>query len=162
MAPVASDSETDCLRVSLTRADGVPMVGADGLLEASQTLERNVEVEPGVVEFATVADSEISAGPLDLWVPLQVDTYNLTLSVRQAVFRYSMMEDGSVRGIIEGALVIEEVREILREIEDGTDLLRVLERVLSQNADLAPDSEGVCQQLSLTLGFEAVPAYFYE
>lgn len=162
MVPVASESDTECLRVSLTRADGVPMVGADGLLEASQTLERKPEVEPGVVEFATVDDGQIVAGPLDLWVPLQVDTYNLTLSVRQAVFEYSILEDGTVRGIIAGALVIEEMRQLLQEIEDGTDLLRIIERVLSQNADLAPDEEGVCQQLSLTLGFEAVPAYFYE
>ena len=39
---------------------------------------------------------------------------------------------------------------------------QLLDGMLGFNADLAPDPSGVCQQISITLEFEAVEAFFYE
>jgi hypothetical protein len=78
--------------------------------------------------------------------------------------RVVRQEDGTVGGVISGAVGTASLLAVLIEndavLYDGT--YDVLASLLSLWADMDPDESGVCQSLSISFGFEAVPAFFFE
>ncbi|MDX1748030.1 MAG: hypothetical protein R3324_19020, partial [Halobacteriales archaeon] len=150
-----------CVEVELVRADGRPTVGGLGLIEPGQTFDRDDDKPASLVEDATIEDGWVTAGPVALELPMQISGFDLFLSVRDATLKYTVEEDGSMRGFIAGSLVVEEMLELLDEIEDGTDVLQGIRKVVKDNADLDPGPDGECRRLSLAVEFRAVPAFLF-
>lgn len=157
------DEADECVQgVSITRASGVPAIGADGLIESGQTLERDLEAPIATMQQSLAPNGMHDAGVFSLDVPMQIDQFQLDVTIHSATLRFREQEDGSLRGIISGAIVVDEFLTIIEDIEDGTELLDVAAAALQRFADLDPDQEGECQQLSVTLEFEAAPIHLWQ
>jgi hypothetical protein len=152
-----------CVQVDLLRAKGEPTIGNLGLIEPGQTFERDDEAPSSTTLGATIEDGVVTAGPLTLEIPMQISTFDLLLTIRDATLTFEIAEDGSMQGTIAGAIVVDEILELLDTIADGTALLDIIRRVVKQAADLERDPEtGRCRRLSVALEFEATPAFFFE
>lgn len=157
------DFENDaCVEVAILSADGVPRIGANGLIEAGQTLDIDRNTEPVPVDNASIVEGRFTAGPIDFLVPLTVDTFDVPLTIRNATISADFAEDGHLEGLIAGAIVVPEVVEEISQISASGDLLRLMANVLEDQADLARNEDGVCQNLSVTLNFEAAPIFFFD
>ena len=93
---------------------------------------------------------------------MQIGNNQLLVTIFDAQIEAHVREDGSIEGMMAGAIEVAEILALLETIEDGTDLLGVIRSVLSRSADLDKDENGKCQKLSLAVDFQATPAFFYE
>ena len=84
------------------------------------------------------------------------------LALIDGAFRVELEEDGSMHGYFGGGVLVDEILAIAAN--DGVDdgLYDLMESLLGVAADLAPDENGECSQISVTLEFDAVSAYFFD
>lgn len=157
------DIEQDaCLEVRFQRLDGRPTIGALGLIEPGQTFDPDLAAPTSSVEDAIIEGGILYAGPFELSLPMQIGNNQLLVTIFDAQIEAHVREDGSIEGMMAGAIEVAEILALLETIEDGTDLLGVIRSVLSRSADLDKDENGKCQKLSLAVDFQATPAFFYE
>lgn len=152
----------ECVEVTVSRAKGQPSIGANGLLEEGQTYDRNPEIPASFIEDATLNGGKLTAGPFDLEMPLVVDSFELFIQIRNATVVGQFDENGKFEGIIAGSIVVPEFAQSIEEIDASADVLRLVSNLLYRLADLAPNSEGECEELSITLGISAVPGFFFD
>lgn len=155
-------SDDSCVEVTVSRAAGQPSIGANGLLEEGQTFERDLNIPATFIEDAVLSDGTLRAGPFDLELPLVVDGFELLIQIEHANVIGSFDSYGRFQGIIAGAIVVPDFVESLNEIEASADVLRLVGNLLNNLADLAPNAEGKCEQLSITLGISATTGFFFE
>ena len=81
---------------------------------------------------------------------------------RFAPLRFDVMEDGSVHGYLGGGLDRDELMSIAQTENIDPEVSELLASLLDYNVDLAPDEDGECRQLSITLEFTGVPVFLFE
>lgn len=157
------DDETDdsCVDVTVGRALGAPDIGNDGYIEAGQTFDRDPDAPSYTVEGAAVVDGVMQAGPFTLALPMVVDDIELLITVRDMYLRGGFDDDGTVRGIFAGSIVLDELNAFIDRIDEGSPLFAAMRSVLGANADLDPDADGRCRRISIAVGVEAVPAFYF-
>ncbi len=146
--------------VHVTQAMGVPFLGTDGRILGDQTMLEDPEV-PRVRAEYTVDGDTVTAGPIHLPIPVNVLQVSFTLNIQQGRIRFSKQEDGTYRGVMAGEVEVQEVIDAIAagDVGSATD---IAERVLSGQADMRRNEEGVCEAFSAVLLFEAVPIYLAE
>jgi len=151
-----------CVDLSVTSALGTPMVGHDGLMLAAQTFEADPEAPVSVVRGAEFVAGQLRDGPVDLDLPFVFLDADVVFHLREGQILLERGENGIHTGFIGGGIAIADLSSLAHEtgIDETVEVL--LDSMLSFNADLNPDESGVCQDISLTLEFEAVPAFFFE
>jgi hypothetical protein len=152
----------ECVRFDLVRGIGPPNVGTHGLLESGQTFERDPEVPSSLVENAIIEDGWLTAGPIDFDLPIQIFDVHVTIPARDATFKIKVDEGDQPRGYMSGRVSAREIREIAEGIDGGGGVADLIVTVVESNADLSPDEDGVCQDLSVTLEFDGTPAFLFE
>ncbi len=162
MSRVADLQNDDCMDFQISRGGGVPAIGADGRIEAGQTIDRDPTIPPTPVDNAVINERQFVAGPIDLSVPFTVDTFEIPLTIRNATIDATFDPDGNLDGIIAGSIIVPEFIEAISDIEASADVLDVAARVLSNEADLNRNEDGDCEEISATLVFEAVPVFFFD
>lgn len=150
-----------CVDVTLGRAAGRPALGNDGLIEAGQTFERDIEAPSSAVEGASVAGGVLRAGPFTMALPMVVDDIELLVTIHDMQVRATLHEDGHVTGLLAGAIVLDELNAFLDDIAENTALFAAIRNVLVANADLDPGEDGRCRRISIAVGFEGAPAFFF-
>jgi hypothetical protein len=152
----------DCVDVSITAALGVPMVGNDGLLLAGQTFSVDPDAEVSKVMGARIVDGVLEDGPVDLRLPFKFLDADVVFWLQDGRLRLERDDEGHIQGQVGGGVHTDELSTLAHEtgIDETVEVL--LDSILGLNADLAPDAEGVCEQLSVTLEVEAVQAFFFE
>lgn len=157
------DRQNDsCVEVELLRAKGTPVIGRDGEVESGQTFDRDPDQPSFEDKQATLKDGVLTAGPFDIELPMNIDTFQVKLTLRGATVRATIAEDGSVEGFISGSIVIQEVLELLREVPGGGRFERVLSTSLYNLADLERENgEGRYTQMSAVMQIEATPAFLF-
>jgi hypothetical protein len=143
----------DCVDFTLSRGDGVPLVGPDGTLLDHQTLV----LDPSVA--AVQVDGVIDQGRLDadgLSFRLPLDVLNAELDFEVTRGRFALERRGDrLRGVMGGVIPIRQIVEILERDDVNLDqFIPFVEGV----ADVQ-DDDGDCSLLSLAFEFEAIPAY---
>lgn len=158
------DDPTDdaCVGFELSRGMGAPMVGTDGVLLSGQTVQRDPAGPSSRVDDAAIADGVMVARPMTIELPLQVFDFELLFVLEQGATRVELQEDGSFTGYVGGGLDIDEVLKVASTDGVNDELLTTLEALLGTVADLDPDGDGECQQISVTMEFQAVPAYIFD
>ena len=152
-----------CTSGRVVRGLGQPFLGTDGAILPGQTFDVN-ELFPSA-ELSCVrpqADGSVIADGVVLRLPLQVFDEHIDLTLIDGRIQLQPTEGGWT-GVIGGGVSIDELAEnvfgldaIPTELEDG------VVQAVRLTADLAEDAGGVCQQLSVTLAVDAVPAYLFE
>lgn len=151
-----------CVDITVGRALGAPDIGNDGLIEAGQTYDRDLDAPSYTVEGSAVVDGVLESGPFTMALPMVVDDIELLITVRDMYLRGGVDEDGVLRGIFAGSIVLDELNAFIDRIDEGSPLFAAMRSVLGANADLDPDEDGRCRRISIAVGVEAVPAFFFE
>ena len=147
----------DCVDATIYRGDGTPLVGTDGLILDGQTFGVSDQVAP-VVGRGRIDDGVVVIRDISLELPLQILDAELLLTMHDGALRANLADDGTATGYFAGAVPTQLVTEIAYE-EDVDSLAEIIESLVNLSADLDPDDLGVCQSLSITMEYEAIPAW---
>lgn len=155
-----SDDMVDdpCVDLAVQIARGKPALGTDGVVEAFQTFELDQNAPRGV-GHARIEGGVLTTGPMEIAIPFKIFDVSFTLHVHGARFRYTIDENGLISGIFGGGIDIE---ELIAGVSQGAGVDRILGGIrlaLNASADLDPDEDGKCRQLSSTIHFTATPAF---
>ena len=77
-------------------------------------------------------------------------------------FRLMGDQPEAVEGLVSGGINVDDFKEIVAGLNIGSDLQKLATSVIGGTADLAPDGDGVCQEVSAALKFRASPAYILD
>jgi hypothetical protein len=157
------DTQDDaCVELRVLKGQGVPMIGNDGELLPHQTFAIDPQATSDIAPAAFEA-GVFTAGPIGyVALPITVLDLNTTLELFDARVRLVESEDGVWRGVLAGGVTLQQLTDIasLQNISD--EVYALIGPALTRLADLAPDEAGACQQLSVALELEMVPAFAYD
>lgn len=158
------DDEVDdaCVDMDILRGSGTPLVGTDDVVVAGQTVERDPDGPVSGSADVPLVDGAVTARPVDVAVSFQVLDAAIDFELLQGAIRIQINADGTATGLFAGGLDVASLVHFTQGagIDDG--LVATLEVLLGEAADLEPDETGACQQISVTLAFEAVPVWIFE
>jgi hypothetical protein len=151
----------ECVDLTVQLGKGKPTLGTDGVIEAYQTFDLDTEGEVSHAQSGTIDNGVLSIGPFELAIPIAIFDVSFTLHLHHARFRFTVdAEDGTLKeGFVGGGIVPQEVLDGVKDGAGVAQYLPVLSLVLHQSADLEPDAEGTCQQISAALKITAVEAF---
>ena len=160
-------------------ANGSPLLGTDGKLLTGQTFHvspRDPNVNAGT---AVVKDGIVTAGPFDIDLPVQVFGKDYTLEARGTFVKFRIIDEERISdGILGTGVTISSVRTLAKKAAEGEgDILPIVESLVNGQGDLVkklvhhdctPDQTDCtpgdfmeCTQMSATLQFTGVSAYFF-
>ncbi len=142
---------------------GVPLLGTDGKILANQTFHLHPSSPEAVISGATLNDGLLEAGPFVATIPFVVFGMDYQLTFHNARIRaYFDGETLLTDGVMGGGVSLDDLYAIgeTAALDDGS-VLPAIKTLFSGMADLEPNAEGECQQVSCGIAFAAVPAYFY-
>lgn len=154
------DLQSDaCFGVNLRLGEGKPTLGTNGVIEGFQTFTLKPDGFAGHGDKGTIDKGLMTVGPMDMAIPLKLFDVTFTLQVYNAYFRFKVDEEGYLDGYLGGGIVPEELVDGIKEGAGLDDILPLVLKVLKGSADLAPDAEGDCRQVSVALTVKAAPAF---
>lgn len=162
MAGLDDRHQDSCTGVTIQQGLGTPEVGTDGRLVPHQTFDVDPDAPSSHIADGFVEGGELVASGFDFTLPIFVFGFDLEFNIRGATLKARWQRDGTVRGFIAGAVSVDEVIELTEGIEGGGQVASLVLAVLRPSADLFPDEQGDCTHFSLTLTFEAAPAFFFQ
>lgn len=151
-----------CLDVAVLGGLGVPMVGYDGEILPAQTFDRDPEVPATVVDGVRLTGGTLEVGPTPLDLPFAFLDARVVFHLESARMRLVREPDGRVHGMVAGGIAIATLSQLAHDTGIGAEVEDLLDGALGLMADLAPDATGACTQISVTLEFEALQAFFYD
>lgn len=155
----------DCVTLRLGKGVGTPYLDANGAYVQYQTFAFD-DGETPISSFprARIEDGMLRGGPGDAYLPVRVLDANFDLFVRSSHAEIALSpepEGGGVvlEGLVAGGIGVEDFKEIVKGLNIGSDIQRAATQLIGGIADLAPDEEGFCQQVSAGLRFRTAPAF---
>ena len=160
---VGDMSADQCVNVSVLSGVGQPDIGTDGWIAPGQTFDRDVSASVGTGR-GYIEDGVLRAGPFDVSIPVAILQVFFQLEVRDAMIEARIEPDGSLIGMIGGAVPNEKILDVARTADrmQATQIADLLEPALRGLADMEPDERGRCSAVSATMLFEGTPAFLYE
>lgn len=155
-------SNDTCVDLSVTSGLGVPLIGTDGFIVPSQTFDQDPDASISTVTRAQISNGIVVDGPIDLALPFTFLDADVVFHLMDGMLSLELHEDGTASGLIGGGVDINEISDLAHNTGIGVEVEALLDAVLQLNADLAPDENGDCTQLSFSLEFEAAPAFLYQ
>lgn len=158
----ADRSNDDCVDLRLSRAEGLPALGGDGMILPGQTYEHDPDAPQSLMECGTLSDGLLTAAPLNMRLPLAVFDEQVDISLFDGIFELELGDEGIYHGRFGGGIDIAAMMANIYTFDGvGQETIDLLDTILTLNADLMPDENGNCQRLSVAFEFEAVSAYFF-
>lgn len=158
------DGEADdaCVDVDVFKGLGIPMVGYDGWILPNQTFEVNPDTPVTAAPTAALVDGRLDVGPLDT-VQLKITILDLqaTVTLHDVRLRFEPEAEGRWTGLVAGGVVVQDIVDVATLQNVDPAVFELIGPFLELLADLAPDETGTCTQISMTLEFDAVPAFVY-
>lgn len=148
-----------CVKMSVQFGKGKPMIGTDGVVAGFQTFSFDSASPVSRGETGYIDNGVVTISPIEMALPFKIFDVDFTVHLHNGIFRYEMDENGFMKGYIGGSIVSE---EILDGVKDGAGLaskIPLFRLALDGNADVAPDEDGQCRQISVALAFTAAPAF---
>ena len=136
-----------------------PSLGTDGVIEGFQTFSADPSVTSDASKTGRIEGGVFHAGPMDLAVPIAIFEISFTLHLKNVRFRAKVDEDGGLDGLFGGGIVIQELLDGVGKDGANSQYIPMMRLAMEASADLAPDADGVCRQLSAALAFRARPAF---
>ena len=151
--------------VVMRRADDRPLLGTDGELLPDQTLALNGQPEIARVSGAERTGDTIDVGPLPLIIPVAVFDAIYEMAIPDGIMRIELDATGTVRsGLFGGGIPMSSLDSMMdaasKRLE--SDFLELLRNGVVDSMDMARTPEGVCDQLSMAMGFRAVGVHLFE
>lgn len=150
-----------CVGMAMRRATGAPLLGTDGAFLPGQTLDLDPSFAAVELPAQALVGGSAEGRPFALDLPVQVLNAALEFELHDGALRLDIDESGDASGVFAGALDTAKLIEVAGEEGIDDSVVELLSSLLSGVADLAPDSEGQCQAISVSLSFTATPVYIY-
>lgn len=157
-----SPEDDGCVDFNIVRGAGDVVIGTWGRIEPGQTFDRDPDASSAQDPDATVQGGLLRAGPLDMRLQVSFLDAELDFTVSGVQVGLNFDEDGEYSGVFAGGVSVDYLMEIVTLNNVDPELAGLLEPLLRTAADLVPDEDGVCTQISATFEFEAVPAFLFE
>lgn len=155
-------SSDSCRSVRVLKGEGQPLVGTDGEILPGQTLEVDDSIEASEPAPAILReDGSFYAEDIRFDLPIQIFDADLLLHVEGATLSLQEREDGSYEATLGGHFPYANVVDGLLETNIDQALKDLLPTVMGSAADIDTDGDLECENLSVTLELEALPAYTY-
>jgi hypothetical protein len=129
------------------------------VIEGFQPVVARTDVTPSLGQQGRIENGLLTIGPMDVDIPLKLFDVSFTLRVYDAYFRFRVDEDGFMDGHLGGGIVPEELIDGIKDGAGLDDIIPLVRTVLKTSADLKPDAEGTCQQVSVAVAIKAAPAF---
>lgn len=157
-----SDQDDACVQVEVLQGVGDPFVGADGWIVPGQTFDRDGANPIQMTETVPLVDGVVQAGPLEAAMAFQVLDAYIAFTMHSSMVKLWPNEDGTWSGRVAGGVDIDAMVAVATEQNVDPAVFELIDPVLKLVADMGPDETGTCTQLSMTLDFEAVPAFLFD
>jgi len=150
-----------CVNMQAKLAQGIPLLGTDGVVEAYQTFDlRTKDQKISTAKNGTFNNRVFEIGPFDLYIPIAIFDVAFTMHMRQARVRFTLDEHGDAEGLIGGGISIDEIAEGVKNGAGVADIVEQIRFLGKAASDLGYDPEpSVCTLLSAALTFKARPAF---
>ncbi len=136
-----------------------PSLGTDGVIEAYQTFDPDPASPANSTRRGRIEAGVLYVGPLTLALPIAIFDVSFVLHLQDAQFRAAVAEDGSIDGLLGGGIIVQELLDGVKQGAGVEQNLPMIRLAMNASADLAPDADGVCRQLSAALSFRSRPAF---
>jgi hypothetical protein len=146
-----------CVDVTIYRGEGTPLIGTDGQILDGQTFAVSDLADP-VVGQGSIVDGTMVVKNMEILLPMQILDAELVLTMHKASLRADLNDEGGATGFFGGGVPTHEITDIAYD-EDVDSLAEIIEGLVNLSADLEPDDLGICRSLSVTLEYEAIPAW---
>mgnify|MGYP006928173348 CR=1 FL=1 len=151
----------DSVDVWLWQALGSPYIGNDGRIEPGQTLERDLSLDPSIVQDVAVVDGVLEARGFNMRLPIQIFDAAIDLTIENAALRLNIDPDGAHHGVLAGAFQWDGLLATLSMAAIDPSLQDSLPSLFSSMSDMQ-DEQGVCRVMSATLAFDATDSFFFD
>jgi len=159
----AEDLQQDeCVSIALRRGTGEPMTDTTGSMLPAQTFDLDPEFPAVEIPEVSIVDGQVEGGPITLDLALDILDASIRFTLLDGMIRYQVHEDGTISGVVGGGLSTDQLREVSQAANIMDDVFELIDSLVDSVADLAPDAEGQCTQVSVTLKFTGVPVYVFE
>jgi len=155
-------TDDECVDFTLGRGVGEVLLSADSEILPHQTFERDPDLPSSSVDSMVLSEGRLDAQPIDFSMPVNIFGAELDLQLQQGAVRVNLQEDGSMSGFVAGGVDIYTIIGIANDNAVDDEVRDLLDTMLHASADLDPDGDGTCDQISATLEFNATPAYLFE
>ncbi len=135
--------------VLIRRVAGVPFVGSDMLVDPSQTFDV-MHDQPVTRARGRVRGGVLTIDPTNIPLPVAVFGVRFVVNLSRAQIRLRFTEGGA-DGTIGGGINVEEFTREVNTFEIPNALRSLVGTTLRLTADLAPGSDGRCQQVSAAM-----------
>lgn len=151
----------DCVTVAISPALGTPLLGTDGAMMDSQSFARDPNLPSAVMSDVSLVNGRLVAQGFPLTLSLEVLDAQIVLEIPDGAIQVDIAPDGkSATGHLGGGFSTDYLMQVVDGNGVDDTLTEMLRGLLPAIADL--DGElGTCKYLSVDLGYEAVPAFFY-
>ena len=86
---------------------------------------------------------------------------DVVFEITNSRIRMTQDAEGNWTGVLGGGLPTQALQDLAYNTGIGEEVEQLLDSLLGLVADLNPDENGECQDISVTLEFEAVPAFWF-
>jgi len=154
--------DDDCVGLTIGRATGDVLLGTDGTLEPGQTFDHDADLPSVHFDGLSIVDGRVLASPLDWSLPLQIFDVSLDFELTGGTIQIDLDPEGGMTGVIGGAVSTDYIVDVAGSENVDPSLVGIVSSLLDATADLNPDTDGVCQDISVNLEYQAIDAWFYE
>jgi hypothetical protein len=149
----------DDVTVTIGRAIGDPIVGADNTLQPWQTLTLDVNESVTRITGSRIVDGVLTGGTLSLPLPVFVFTFRFDVTLHGALIRAEMTETGPSVLMTGGAVTLENILDIARNPGIQDRIPAALEQLGPLISDLSVTSN--CDSLSVAASLTLMPVYLF-
>jgi hypothetical protein len=151
----------DCVTARFGPAVGTPLVGTDGTILDGQTFAWDPDEAIVTVEGVQIVDGTAIVDGIDFNLQFAVLAATFDIAVSDGALRLDLDEDGGVStGFFGGGFSVDYMLDVLNGEAIDAGLKDILNQALPLAADLSADGT-TCRHMSVTLEYEAIPAYLY-
>lgn len=146
--------------VTVERAKGAAIVGADSMLLPWQTFDVDTEEPSTTFTDGVLVDGVLNAGPASLDLPIFVFNFRFDVTLHGAVIRVTFDENGPVSAIIGGAVSMENILRIANNPGIQDRIPALIEDIGGRMADIRLGES--CDALSVAVTIDLTPVHLYE
>ena len=151
-------------RLMMRRGEDQPLLGTNGTILSDQTLALEQSEPMAIADNLVIDSQQVEVGPVDLNIPVVVFDGIYTMHLPQGRIRFILDEQGRlIKGMMGGGVTSASLNAMMDQASVRLpDFVVLLRSGVEQAKDLAVMPSGECEQLSMAVTFEAIPAFTYE
>ena len=136
------------------------VLGTDGLLVTDQTFDLHPDHPVIRSECAVMKNGIVEAGPFESVMPIYIVKLSVDLRIHNTNVRAELHDDGAMDILVAGGAEVEQLIELVTQSETGEVIDSGIPAIKAL-ADLEPNADGECQQLSQTTVMQGVRAFLF-